>query len=945
MSELTSLQQSFVDMMTKSEEHARKGFELLVSRGGEALEKFFEPLAAKGLFDPDRNPGIVEADEPGYFRVPYWNALDYLAAIAKLSGEKNDLELAEKVMKVVRVVSQACQPAADMRGNYHTFRMFAEFFGSLPTSAVTIVDIDLIPGWLRSRFDKGMVAHALSQGPMARFLASENPDDWKKACLMLYHCTAVTWTEEPFLEDTHQNPIPVVDDYWLNDLLSAHSKSLGDRAPMDAVSILAGRVKEVFEGEGRKENSWIWRPAVEDHAQNHRSQDIENSLVEALRDVLLNWTENDPTRARDTVKTLLEHDTEIVRRIGIYILNCRWNEFPELHGILFDPRFFDSGHLHELYSLLNERFHEFDEDERKAVVDALRAIPIPSKGEQSERHQKYLQRTWLSAIGDGGYDPATEWFAELQADTELGPLSPFPSFHSYTHSGWGHGSTPHTAEELLAFAEDGTLIDRLHSFEATAVSFEAPTLEALVDTLEKAVAENPGRFIRILPSFRRADIPFQYGIIKGFKRAWNTPQDKRSKLDWDDAWTKLVEFFESMLSSTDVWTESEPQGRGMFPRREWIPPLIAEFLDDGTKNDDSAYPEDLLPSGWMIIRTLLANAMPVPEPGDDSMTRALNSSKGKAVEALFSHALHVCRISDKAGSTHADKWSEIRPVFEEELTKCTNTNYEFSTLAGCYLPQLHYMDANWTRLHMDGIFPPDFPANSDCAATGLAYANATREIYQLLKESGVIDRILPRDLEGRYAREKLMERIALAYLWGDEQLDSPRFQYLFSKRRTQDLEYAARFLWSVCGEKLSQEQVDRIFAYWEQCVGWSQSASDPQPLLSRLSRLAVYVKSIGQHELELLLAVAPHVRLGHNANYFLDELDRLAEGNAPEVAAVLDKVLETYRPDYDFHDSLTSIVKKLATADLRDEALRFAEQLRPHLPGMLQLYKEITSTS
>ena len=945
MNELTSLQQSFVDMMTRSEEHARKGFELLVSRGGEGLEKFFDPLTAKGMFDPDRNPGIVEADEPGYFRVPYWNALDYLAAVAKLSGEKNDHKLAEKVMKVVRAVSKACQAGGDMRGNYHTFRMFAEFFGSLPTSAVTIVDIDLVPGWLRSRFDQGMLAHALSQGPMVRFLASEEPDDWKKACRLLYHCTAVTWAEESFLEDTHQNPVPVVDDYWLKDLLSAHSKSLGNRAPMDAVGILAGRVKEVFEGEGRNGSSWVWRPAVEDHAQNHSSHDIENSLVEALRDVLLSWAENDPTGARDTVKMLLEHDTEMVRRIGIYILNCHWNEFPDLHDILFDPHFFDSGHLHELYCLLKEQFHGFDEDERQAVFDAIHAIPLPSKGEQSERRQQYLQRIWLSAIANEGYDPATEWFAELQADTELGPLSTFPSFNSYTHSRWGPGPTPHTAKELLAFAGDGTLIDRLNSFEATSISFEAPTLEALVDTLVQAVAEDPGRFIRILPSFLRADIPFQYGVIKGLKSAWNTPQDKRSKLDWDDAWTKLFDFLESMLPSADVWTESEPQGCGMWPRREWIPPLIAEFLDAGTKNDDCAYPEDLLPRGWMIIQTLLANANPVPESGDDPMTGALNSSKGKAVEALFSHVLRVCRVSDKAGSTHAEQWNEMRPVFEEELAKCANTNYEFSTLAGCYLPQLHYMDANWTRSHMDGIFPPNFPANLDCAAAGLAYANATRGLYKLLKESGVLDRILPRDLEGRYAREKLVERISLAYLWGDEQLDSSRFEHLFSKGRTQDLEYAASFLRNVYGEKLSQEQVNRIFVYWERCVDWSQSASDAQPLLSRLSRLAVYVKSIGQDELALLLAVAPHVRLGHNVNYFLDELDRLADGNAPEVATVLDKVLETYRPDYDFHDSLTSIVKKLATAGLRDEALRFAEQLHKHLPGMLQLYKEITSIS
>src|SRR5437016_4797492 len=140
MAKLTARQESFIALMTKSEEHARRGFDLLVASPG--FEKLFDAVAEAGLFDQSHNPSPVPAGEPGYVRIPYWDALNYLEAVAKVSGEREDLQLADKVMTVVRAVSQT------LRDNYHTNRKFAEMLGLVPTAAVTEADINLIPGWL-----------------------------------------------------------------------------------------------------------------------------------------------------------------------------------------------------------------------------------------------------------------------------------------------------------------------------------------------------------------------------------------------------------------------------------------------------------------------------------------------------------------------------------------------------------------------------------------------------------------------------------------------------------------------------------------------------------------------------------------------------------------------------------------------------------------------------
>jgi hypothetical protein len=113
---------------------------------------------------------------------------------------------------------------------------------------------------------------------------------------------------------------------------------------------------------------------------------------------------------------------------------------------------------------------------------------------------------------------------------------------------------------------------------------------------------------------------------------------------------------------------------------------------------------------------------------DDPMTTAINTPKGRAFEALFSHALRVCRISDRTTGNHTAAWTQLRPIFDRELNACQNDNVEFSALCGAYLAQLEYLDVGWTAEHISHIFSKVFPVNDYAAIAGLAYAGFTQNI-------------------------------------------------------------------------------------------------------------------------------------------------------------------------------------------------------------------------
>ena len=946
---LTSNEDELVLRMAQSEEKADWGFDLLITRRPDDLASFFDALEGAGLFDPRNNPSPVRSDKEGFIHIPFWPALKYLRALAALVDEKHDLTVAEKIMRIIRSVSAFREPDGSIRDNQHTFRVFAQIIGLVPIEVVTPGDVRLIPLWLATKYDRGHVAAELDKGFMRRALSSSSSNDWEKACRVLYHCTAVDWVSERWMEDTEKlKPVSVVDDFWLEKLIQHHTEALGTKAGRRASEIFAGRLKEVFKLEGTVPSHWS-RSTIEDSDQNSPVEQPTDRFVEGLRDVLLHWVDHELGAARDYVNGMLNDDADIIQRIAIHTINNRWTELQELYFPIVSVDLFSDSHMHELYQLLRSHFSEFTDEQKAKALDMIRSIPI-GEGEDAERWLKRAQRNWLSAIVNQGYEPVDEFYMRLDADPTIGKLSRHPSLHSYHESWSGPGPSPFSVAELIEHAKTGALIELLHSFTETDgfQGPETPTTHALVDILSEAVKQDPSVFLGILPEFLRAKRQFQYGVINGYKYLWDDAARSSEQQDfWCGAWIALMEFFIALLTDRQFWEEKAVEDQNMTPNRDWIPDLIASFLKGGVQNDNHAYPEALLHQGWKLINILLDRVVPREEVSDDPMGYAINSSKGKVIEALFNHALRACRVADSASGTHAEAWEYMRPTFEGELNKCKGGNYEMSTLSGSYIANLDYLSHDWLTANVEKIFPDDFLMNFVCAVDGMAYAPEHRLVYQLIVDRGIIDNALRLDLKGRHSRGKLIQRIALAYLWGDEQLDGPRFSYLFDSKALGDLEEAGDFLWSVSAQKLRRDQVEKVLAYWACCVDWSDTLDEPPAaLLSSLSKLACFLTAIGEKEERWLSAVAPFVHVGHDADRFIEELDRLADMYPRQASAVLAQVLEAYKPVFDFEDRLKSLIKKIALAgdDERRAAISYADKLcQIRLKGMCDLFKDLSS--
>ncbi len=306
------------------------------------------------------------------------------------------------------------------------------------------------------------------------------------------------------------------------------------------------------------------------------------------------------------------------------------------------------------------------------------------------------------------------------------------------------------------------------------------------------------------------------------------------------------------------------------------------------------------------------------------------------------------RLADRKHAEHVNAWKELQQIFDDELTKCKTGNFEFSTLCGSYLAHLHYLSSDWLTQNIKEIFPssPGEIRNWHCAVQGLAYMpQPSRPIYQLLQTHGVFQLVLDRKVKGRHVREKILQHIAVAYLWGHESLADANslMSVILQRFDVEDVKELVLFFWGLQRDELSQVHVDLIIDFWRKCMGKVDTQNKThQKLLSSLGLLTAYLKRISAEQKNWLLTIAPFIEQNYNSHFLLEYLEAMVQDNPADVGEITLAILKHNRPDFDFENRYQSIVRKLASRGLIAMAKDICNQqgLR-ELPEIEKLHREL----
>jgi hypothetical protein len=464
--------------------------------------------------------------------------------------------------------------------------------------------------------------------------------------------------------------------------------------------------------------SHIWRPAIEDHAQNSEIG-VKNTLVSGVRDAALAYSSRGRAELGEVVAEL-ESRSVLHRRIGLHVLAFGHADTALVSARVGDRQLFDDHRLrHEYSTLLQRQFGNADSKAQQSVLQWIADGPDvegyrqrhlqldgePPTAEAVEHYRQAWQRDWYSYV-----EPyLDETMAAVYSDLveSLGPAE-HPDFPSWS-SGWVGPESPYSRDDLSQL-EVGEVTNLLRSWlPADESSWHfGPSIEGLGRVLREDVKERASMYSAGASTFMNLDPTYVRSLFTGLESALRDG----GSIDWAQS-LSLAEYVVSQPFEPD----EEVPDRDRDPGWRWCRREVASLLRTGFSDRADRIPHVYRERAWSVIERLLHNPNPSPEHeqvygGDnmDPLTLSINTNRGTAMHAVIEYALWVRRELEAAGgdvSVGFDAMPEVRDALDAHLDPHVDPSFAVHAVYGRWLPWLLLLDEVWVQDRHPALFPSE----------------------------------------------------------------------------------------------------------------------------------------------------------------------------------------------------------------------------------------------
>lgn len=854
---------------------------------------WFDPLVSHRLLVPEHNPQPTPARDEGYINVPPWPATDYLV---NTSDEIRLPENEEHAIKYIDFIRETTHDAKN-RGfsNYITWWQLAKVMRKIPVHLIMPQDLEIVDYWLDDPYEKGFIVEEIGEKWLPDLLKETNDHSHRIALGLMNLLFDIKFVNKQLLSSTRQEPILRYDSWHAKKLIDSVGRPSGERIGLDAVKIFESKLMLIFHELDNDNWSSIWRSAIEDHEQNRSHDDVESVLLSAYRDCLSGLVGKDVTLAQSYIKAIFGQEYQTLKRVAILIINHHFDHLQALTGELLKPEYFTSNYRHEVWHFLKCRYHELSPEQQKAVIEIIEGIELlDDDGIVEEVPTAYKRSVWLSSIRDLDVQ-AAELYQNYRKITQADPEH--PDFSSYMSVGFVSQESPIPLEELLSL-DIIRLKDRIDSYKDPKRPLE-PRLEGLVKAFKSVIKAKASEFYLHLNEFVTSDLAFVDSIVEAYSELWT----EKRQLPWNAIWQTLFEFCEKLFALDCFWADDADKEQTLYTAyRGSVVSSICRMVEEGTKSDEHAFDPNLMPKAKEILLTILEKQRGEEfSESSDSVTVAINSPRGRCIEALINHSLRACRLADKATNNHAAAWQEYQHIYDSELQRKDNNEYEFVTLVTLYLPNFLYMSRDWVLSNLPNIFDPAHYLKWLCSMQGYAHVSVVhREIYDHLKQNGSIVKALDDPNLKERIQRRFVQNICVAYLHNFERLDDPKslISILFSRYSYDEMHQLIWFVWAL-RERDKTVLLPKVYELWPKILGLIDfDTKEGRKLASQLCHWASLVDDVDSTSEEWLLMIAPYAQEDHNSYEFLQSLAKIS-GKQPLLShRIWLKMLESYSYDY-----------------------------------------------
>lgn len=586
--------------------------------------------------------------------------------------------------------------------------------------------------WL-TRYDGHLVSFPGPTGGLLAHLAQEG--EVKAAFGLAGALLKISAAPDSASRTSRHRAVALMSEWEYGEIIEKAWPPLMEVDPVKALSFLCHRLTDVIEigfvGDSSFDSTYMWRSAIEDHAQN-TGHSLLDTLVDAIRDTALATAEEGPEDRDMVLAELARHDAPLFRRVALFLI-ARCGSVEHAADALVDHEQIDDFNVwHEYAELLKARFGDLDADQQARILALIAAGPgreltasQEERGvddEQFDTRRRYWRLERYVLIDEHLSGKARADYEALVA--EFGKPD-HPTFRSMVTSYWRGPTSPYSAEELLKMGPAGTL-EALRTWEPEGGP-EDSSPEGLSRILEGAVENDASGFAGIAIEFADLDPDYVRGLLGGLAKAAKNKQ----AFPWEPA----LDLCEQVVAETGPGV-----GNG-DTSSTWLRRTTVDLLSAGFSEGDAELPQAEKLRVWRMIEQLLNDPDPSPDrdEGHEPAIVAINSVRGEALHAAVRYAFWVERVLKADGIFKGiDSLPELAEAVARRLDPAVEPSLAVRAVLGEWFVQFVRMDETWAESLAPRIFPSDPEAAGFFSAAWNAYVVFNHpwvSVFEILRES------------------------------------------------------------------------------------------------------------------------------------------------------------------------------------------------------------------